>query len=165
IGREIFGIPKKLATIGFANHPPHVEAISSVLPVYGQNQRVVDRPVITVNVEQRRPSIPIPGLWGDASLFLLKHVFDKIPGIGFVAEEFTEIPLLLLKEFRDARSNGGGDLACYQSIVQVDSTIDDFHHGAILLDDFVVTIPRYDSVRMAEVLGLEGGSTCRPFAA
>jgi hypothetical protein len=162
IGREIFGIPKQLATIGFRKQPFQIEAISSVLPIYGPQQRVVDRPVITVTVEERRPSIPVPGLWGDASLFLLKHVFDKIPGIGFLAEEFTEVPLLLLKQFRDARS---GELACYQSIVQVDSTIDDFNHGAILRDDFVVQIPSYASVRMAEELGLEGAPGCRPFAA
>lgn len=162
IGREIFGFPKVLGQIEFDANPLRVVLRSMALPKDGPDQPVQDAcTLLSVETTQPAPSEPLPATWAESVLHIGTEVLRALGASRFAAD-LSGVPLLFLKQFRDAARP---DLACYQSIVSTVATVETLRQASILRDQFSVTLPRYDSVHIAEQLGLEADHGLQPTAA
>jgi hypothetical protein len=154
-GREIYGFPKELGQIAFDPRSLAFEVQSLVLPVYSPRQRAVQRPVISVSAPGPDLRLPLPADVLQATGRIVEKIHEVLhldaPAPAGTHPGFAEVPLLFLKQFRDAARAGE---ACYQGLVQANASIGTVRGGEILVGDFEVSLPPYASLRIAEVLGL-----------
>jgi hypothetical protein len=86
------------------------------------------------------------------------HLSDVVPDLMFFAHLVEEdIPMLLLKQFRDAHEEGA---ACYQAIVWVDMVVSLFRGGGFLPNDYRIRIDELDGEPISRELGI--ARTCAP---
>ena len=156
-GREVYGFPKELADITFDDAGVKFAAESLVIPTYGRNNPVVRRKVVDVT-----PTGPIIRTQVSGNLAdFTRDVIDKVLGVLNLAVAgtlgvatttgFTDVPFALLKQFRAAEDPLG---ACYQAIVRTVGTGDAFQYGQFLTGIINVRVPRFDSLRIEDTLGL-----------
>ena len=87
-----------------------------------------------------------------------RHIPDLSPDLLFFAQLVEEdIPMLLLKQFRDAHQQGA---ACYQAVVRVDMVVSLFRTGGLLPDDYLVRVEALDGEPISRELGIV--SPCKP---
>jgi Acetoacetate decarboxylase (ADC) len=95
------------------------------------------------------------GALGRRGSSLADHLPDAGPEVLFFAQLVEEnIPMLLLKQFRDAHEQ---DAACYQAVVRVDMAVDEFRTGGLLPADFRVEIAELDAEPIGRELGVTVG--------
>jgi hypothetical protein len=104
----------------------------------------------------------LPGLLGVALPQIVQEILTALGMPSSTPTSFSQIPMAFLKEFRSAANRND---ACHKSVVKADASIDAFHGGAILRDDFKLKLPRYDSIHIADTLGLGAGEVFKPVAA
>jgi hypothetical protein len=86
------------------------------------------------------------------------HLRDVVPDLLLFTQLVEEdIPMLLLKQFRDAHEQGA---ACYQAVVWVDMVVSLFRAGGFLPDDYQVSIEALAGEPISRELGI--GSSCTP---
>lgn len=167
IGREIFGFPKVLGEMEFSENPVAFSARGQAIRTFGENSQVEDRALL-VSVREsapdgfeelverlgaalgRRPSIEE----------LIAEACSRVAGelAGLAPARWVRVPMAFLKQFRDVAVR---DKACHASLVRADAAIDELRSLRILRSRFEVELPRYDSLRIAERLGL-GARPIRP---
>jgi hypothetical protein len=168
-GREVYGFPKQLGTIEIprsSTTPPSLSVRSVTLKTHAPDSVATDYPVITVD----RPDDggALPPLWGDpaGALDVIESaIVDAVGGTGhpvlealFFGQMVEEnIPMLLLKQFRDAHQQGA---ACYQAVLTVDMAVTTFRSGGLLPDDYTITFADLAGEPMSRELGV--AHTCRP---
>lgn len=69
-----------------------------------------------------------------------------------------DVPMLLLKQFRDAHEQGA---ACYQAVVCVDMVVSLFRGGGLLPDDYRVDVEALDGEPISRELGIAASGTPR----
>ena len=85
------------------------------------------------------------------------HLPDSPPEVLFFAQLVEEnIPMLLLKQFRDAHEQGA---ACYQAVLRVDMAVEQFRTGGLLPADYTVHIAELDGEPIARELGVPAGTS------
>ena len=171
-GREMFGFPKVLAKIECTGNaippilgntkPMNFRAISNVTPLGVTSGAVIDGLTIDVRSTTQRQALPLPDVFTTPFLFIAQTILAAVGAPPTLAQSFSKIPMVFLKEFRSASDRTG---ACHQSLVTLEATIDDFKGGGVLKDDFEITLPSYQSVQIARTLGLGPGPTFKPAAA
>jgi hypothetical protein len=171
MGRELYGFPKALGEIDWAGDatpglpiapPMHFTVWSRVLPPGSPNGHAVDGVVLDVRSTTVTPGVPIP-----AGVGQIVQVFVPVvlAALGMPAQAFpalSDIPQLFLKQFRDTAAPS---TAALQRLIGVDAHIDAFEGGAVLLNDFILTLPPWQHLDVAGTLGLGAGPTYRPIAA
>lgn len=84
------------------------------------------------------------------------------PELLFFRQLIAEnIPMVLLKQFRDAHQQGA---ACYQAVVEVGNAVLETRSGGMLPNDYTVRIEQLDGEPISRELGLPPGPV-RPLAA
>jgi hypothetical protein len=68
-----------------------------------------------------------------------------------------DVPMLLLKQFRDAHEQGA---ACYQAVVLVDMVVSLFRGGGLLPDDYRIRVDELDGEPVSRELGI--ANSCKP---
>lgn len=169
IGREIFGFPKVLGAMEFAARPLRFSVRGQAVAHFDSGARV-DENALLVEVREKVPSTY------DELLDALRGALGRAPTIeeltaeagrlvaaalpaGLVPAGWVRIPMAFLKQFRDAEHRAR---ACHASLVRADAGIDDLRSLRILRGGFEVELPRYDSLRIAERLGLGAGPIVEP---
>jgi hypothetical protein len=172
IGREIFGFPKVLGAMAFAERPLRFSVRGQAVARFDPNARV-DESALLVEVREKAPSAfdelldALRGTLGRAPTIeeltgeACRLVAAALPG-GLVPTGWVRIPMAFLKQFRDAEHRGR---ACHASLVRADAGIDELRSLRILRGAFEVELPRYDSLRIAERLGLGSGPIVEPVVA
>jgi uncharacterized protein with NAD-binding domain and iron-sulfur cluster len=149
-GREVFGFPKLFGDMTFSDDGTLFEAFSLVRKCPGFEQKVTRQSVVRIQVNVQNSK----ALSGQ-SLALLDEVTSRALGAlgltlsGSIA--LGQVPLVFLKQFRDAVDPR---TACFQSIVQTNAQVTAIHSARVLTGHFSLTLPRYDSLRIADTLGL-----------
>lgn len=156
-GREIYGFPKELARITIDRAALTFEAESQVLAQYSYTEQARDE--LVFKVEPIGPVVRggLPKTVANAMAMVSTTVLtalgtnpQTVLGVPIVPG-FDRIPLVFLKQFRDAAN---ATVACHQSLVGAEAPIDTLRSGDILVGAFKITLPRYDSLRIADKLGL-----------
>lgn len=91
----------------------------------------------------RRGSPRLPDV--SADLLFFSHLVEE------------DVPMLLLKQFRDAHEQGA---ACYQAVVLVDMVVSVFRGGGLLPDDYRVRVEALDGEPISRELGI--ARSCKP---
>lgn len=168
-GREVYGFPKQMGTIDIPRSstvPASLTLDSVTLRTHSPASVATDYRVITVergdDVGTLTPSWDQPaqtardieralvGAIGGSHHPALEALF-----FGQMVEE--SIPMLLLKQFRDAHQQGS---ACYQAVLTVDMAVTTFRSGGMLPDDYTITFAELAGEPISRELGVP--HTCRP---
>jgi len=176
-GREVYGFNKAL---GRFTLPPRgsigdVTASTLVLDPYAPTTQMTWKTVVSIDAPGTEP-FPLPAPEHTSPESFVKAVFAALTGRddGTVEDPTfrlmlnvfdylatMEVPVVFLKQFRDAESP---DLACYQSVVVANQKVTKFRGGGFLPSGYQITVTSYDSQPIATDLGLAAG-TLTPFAA
>ncbi len=189
-GREVYGFPKQMGTLHIPvgdKAPRRLSIHTETLKVHApeseaRNHRVVrvrrpgDRPLLGPAWEHPAAALrqmmraagvitaPSIGHRGGGLAGFLRSL-DPAPDItpellffGHLVEE--DIPMLLLKQFRDAHQQGA---ACYQALVRVDMEVSLFRRGGLLPDGYRVSVAALDGEPITRELGVP--AECVPRAA
>ena len=98
--------------------------------------------------------------WGNwdvarAEIIRLLRQADSSADVGTLRElvdlEGAEIPLVFLKQFRDAADTRR---ACYQAIIRTNARLDTFHQGGVLDHTYYLTLSPHPNHPLAQLLGL-----------
>lgn len=169
-GREVYGFPKQLGTLEIprSTDPPRSLGVSTVtLRTHAPDSVAADYPVITVrrDGDESHPNNPWddPGSpWDDPGQALDEIARAVVGAIGetrhpalealFFGQMVEEnIPMLLLKQFRDAHQQGA---ACYQAVLTVDMAVTLFRTGGMLPRDYTITFADLAGEPMTRELGV-----------
>ena len=164
-GREVYGFPKQMGIlqIPVGNQTPSQLSINTVtLAEHAPNSEAKNHRVITVKrtgtatdlglapddpARTLRELVALAGRLSDVSADLLffRHLVEE------------DVPMVLLKQFRDAHEPGA---ACYQAVVCVDMVVSAFRGGGLLPDDYQVKVEQLDGEPIMRELGVP--QSCRP---
>ncbi len=86
---------------------------------------------------------------------LLSDISADLLFFSHLVEE--DVPMLLLKQFRDAHEPGA---ACYQAVIWVDMVVSEFRGGGLLPADYQVKVEDLDGEPIMRELGVP--ESCRP---
>ena len=144
-GREIYGLPKELASFPDwpydGDVPLPLTATGLVLPQQGD--LATPMPILTVS---QLAALPLPGV-ADLTTHL-QRLWDELTGTG------TSVPLVALKQFHAIET---GAAACYQALVRCE--IEPIVKGSTLeVGLWELTLPRYFFPAPAATLGLASGA-------
>ena len=148
-GREVYGFNKMGARF---DKPERIQQPSVSVDVLGFKQFAPDA------IAQMEPLLSIAPAGGQAgnewaNWDEAKADLQSGASLGDVTRLLNDnIPLVFLKQFRDATDNGA---ACYQSLIEAPMKIGTFRGGGRLPDGCQVTINQLESHPIAETLGLE----------
>ena len=161
-GREIYGFPKGLATVGSAARRGELDWLTvDTLGVErfgpGANARMLRF------VELRKTGAgtnAVARAWssaGEALAELSSLLANGRPGTGLAAQlgeliRHRRYPMVFLKQFRDVADPG---VACYQAVVEADVTIGAFRGAGLLAGGYRLEISDLESHPVVEELGLE----------
>lgn len=153
VGREEFGAPKVTGLLSFNETDKEFSVQSVAIPKYSPESQVGTHPIVNIkstasgSTESHSEDTGV-----SAAQWLVDAVlkeFDTSTG-----SELSEIPLVFLKQFRDVADSTG---ACYQSITYTPAQITELKSAEIWhAHDFSIELPAYDSINIAQHLGLEG---------
>ena len=168
-GREVYGFPKQMGTISIPRGsvvPSSLSLSSVTLRTHAPESVATDYPVITVERPDDGGTLSPP--WdhpAQAVRQIEQTIIEAVGGTRHPALEalFFEqmvrenIPMLLLKQFRDAHQQGS---ACYQAVLTVDMAVTTFRSGGLLPNDYTITIADLAGEPISRELGVP--HTCRP---
>jgi len=164
-GREVYGFPKCYGPIAIppAGSPPlQFSASTLVLKQYAPGEAGVIAPLM--QVVRTAEGTAAGAAWSDvgsaikavAHMWTGHDVAGIVPGLSLAIDIFEllrheAVPGVFLKQFRDAAN---GLNACYQAVIEANSTVDKFHGGGLLPGTFTATVANYASHPLASDLGL-----------
>ena len=168
-GREVYGFPKQLGVLEIprtSSAPSSLSVDTVTLAHFAPDSVASNHRVITVS--RPEPESPLSLPWGHpaealdsighALLSTVDGTHHNAPEALFFGQMVKEdIPMLLLKQFRDAHQQGA---ACYQALLRVDMAVTHFRTGGLLPSDYTVTFAALDGQPIARELGVE--PTVRP---
>ena len=161
-GREVYGFPKSIAWANLPaspDDPGPLWAEAMVMPRYAP-ESVLSRERVFMLSRPPAPAGPTFGA-GDA-VAAVTRLIDELIAAGveisreilatFLGDLFAfRLPIVFLKQFRSASSSTE---ACYQGIIEANTTVTEFRSAGLLPPGWTMEIPRYDSLRLGETLGL-----------
>lgn len=168
-GREVYGFPKQMGTLEVPHHdlsPSRLQVDTVTLATHTPTS--VAENCTVIKVERDGDPVQLGTPWSHArhalaeieralqqSLTGTKHDTAAMQFAVQMVEE--NLPMLLLKQFRDAHQQ---DAACYQAVLSVDMAVTRFRTGGLLPDDYRVTFADLAGEPMSRELGVS--ATCRP---
>lgn len=168
-GREIYGYPKALASFQLpqTGNPDRFAVDTLVVKKFGPDVPATWQRLFEVEREGGMAGTAVARSFeslAEAGKALLTRLTDglpfPVPGIGIASEllDFVvhgTIPLVFLKQFRDAR---GGSSACYQAVVEAPAQLefDSIRNINELADAYRVTVHSFASHPIVKELGLRG---------
>ena len=159
-GREVVGFPKVMASFSLPNsetaktgrlYPMRV--VTDVFEQYSAKSAQSACPIVEIDNSQAGPHIdevPKETIW-PWGVFNPKDK-DLDPALLPFLRDRSKFSIVQLKQFRDAERS---ELACYQALTHADVSIDRIELQKTL-PAADISIPHYDSLRIAQDLGLEG---------
>ncbi|MBW4678672.1 MAG: acetoacetate decarboxylase family protein [Microcoleus vaginatus WJT46-NPBG5] len=174
-GREVYGIPKELG--GFQIPPAKTEPELFTLHAHtwktltAQTEAKWEK-LIEVSHIKKNSEAQSPKIWATyneavrdiAELLLGDNNTIEVPGLGLPIHllEYlieAEVPVVMLKQFRDAED---GKKACYQAILEIPMKLSRFRGGRLLSlgdlsEKFKVSIYNFASHPIVSELGLVRG--------
>jgi hypothetical protein len=160
-GRETFGFPKSFATSRIPTSPQDIDgefyADAFVLPTYTPQTEVQQLRILTL---QRGPTnIPVEVVEGIEALerVVKQVVGHTIQDLELAAQIVREVlsakmPVVYLKQFRDIVDPTA---ACYQAIIESNTTIHAFNGAGLLPFGFTVSTVPMASVDVAKHFGFD----------
>lgn len=155
-GREVIGFPKHVAKLHFDTNACDFQVHSPVLAAPGEATPVGEALVARLTAvgplaEELQPAVE--GLLLDADRILAKMVEEAARELGeaLPAVKFGEVPLVFLKQFRDAVDPR---LACHQELVLAKTWISLPSKVRIRRGKFRLELPRYYKPSIGETLGI-----------
>ncbi|MFO0674391.1 MAG: acetoacetate decarboxylase family protein [Polyangiaceae bacterium] len=166
-GREVYGFPKLLGRVVAPRLPDDPAHFSLTGAAYQGTPIARQLRPATIFEAQRQDAAKFGAhdkSWGTlieaitGMIDLLK--LDSGDGLWESLRERAELftldqRLLVLKQFRDAVD---GTRACLLQAVECPITVTDFQGAGLVSGDWLVTIPRYPGLDIAEQLGIRGGT-------
>jgi Acetoacetate decarboxylase (ADC) len=182
-GREVYGFPKQLGKMNIPverSAPPELSIDTVTLDVHDPDSEAKKHRVVTVERSGQNATLGA----GSSTPQLLRskvrkaartdsadgHAFgratrsarrrdDELPDLLFFEHLVREdVPMLLLKQFRDAHVQGA---ACYQAVVLVDMVVSAFRGGGLLPDDYRVRTAELAGEPIMRELGIAASCTPR----
>ncbi len=172
MGREIYGFPKGLGEIVIAEDPKSPENFSlgaEGVTTFGPN--AIGEMLDLVSVKKESPEEESKdSVFDDAKEVVKEIVHDMKEGFDLFKHPLLtlhtledllhlRIPMVFLKEFRDATSPAE---TCYQQVVETVASATKIYGGRIYRNDFEITINASDSAPIARDLGLPTSGTIKP---
>lgn len=168
-GREVYGFPKCYGalTIPAAGTDATQLSVSTlVLKTFNPQTQAVIAPLMSI---ERTAAAPAGGeVWTDVAhaVSSLVHAWTShsgklvVPGLNLLVDivsllRHEAVPGVFLKQFRDAAD---GTRACYQAIIEANSSVTGLHSGGLLPGAYTATIAAYPSHPVASDLGLAAGA-------
>ena len=165
-GREVYGFPK---TWGQFGKPASIQDPEFTVDVWGftefdsQAEGTVQRLLETHKSDTAQDTPPETWTsWDAARSAIIRQVFkDWEPQAGDGGgtqwfEMLEKMPLLFLKQFRDAVDSRR---ACYQAIVEAPVQLTTFHSGGLIDAAYILTCQSLASHPLPEILGLDVDSS------
>jgi hypothetical protein len=158
-GREIYGFPKRLAEITVDEDESAFEARTLAIDRFAPDARLGMHQIVAA----RRLDCDVADA---ASWDRLADAHEHFRGLGAVLDAAGEVgrfllsfdgagvPVVLLKQFRDARDPSR---ACYQALVEVVHEVRGFRGGQVL-ENWEVRTATLDGVPLERELGIVAGS-------
>ncbi len=171
-GRTVFGFVKELGRMSMPKgpgDPAHFTLDSLVVDKYGPEARAQERRVLEIEHASGGVWSELEAMWQGAEALLdgaaeaVEELFTghgslPIPtfsGARAILDQMAHgMRMVFLKQFPD---DNQPERACYQAVVEADLPITGDVHGGWLPGDYEVRLHRYDSVRIADTLGLRTG--------
>lgn len=167
-GRTVFGFPKNLGALNMpasVSDPAVFSVSTQVLPVYGPNSRVVERPLIECHKRDAGLWEELKQIWlgGENILEAIEEILKRqgpgrfpVPTVEllmqFLRDLGKELPMVYLKQFPDVTDVRK---ACYQAICEGPISITSGIKGGWLPGEYGVTIHNYESHQIVKNLGLK----------
>jgi hypothetical protein len=162
-GREVWGFPKMLAEIGMAGRDASPAALTVDVPLLseeapsgpasrhpGSQLRLIEARRDAAAAGPTRPwderGPHLRTLFEEVERFLTPPTLD----LGWFATAFRQLPLVCLKQVRDAR---GRETACHSSLVVLRPKMDHVH-GSFMRAGYTVRVAPSAQHRLVEGLGL-----------
>jgi len=165
-GREVYGFPK---TWGQIEKPASVQNPEFSVDVWGfaefdsQAEGKVQRLLETRKSDSAQEKPPDTWTtWDAARSALIRLLFKDwqlegdADGSVLWAETLEKMPLIFLKQFRDATDSRK---ACYQAVIEAPVQLTTFHGGGFIDAVYTLTCQRLASHPLAETLGLNVDSS------
>ena len=153
-GREVIGLSKLLARIDIPGYPQDTVVSTETFDSFSPQAELLWKPMVTIHpagagfADTAPPALPWP--WNNLDLGGLDPAHTALLEQEFLANGFGPFSTVQLKQFRDAADDAQ---ACYQAVLQAEYRVSNIQwSGFSLLSK--VTIPAYDSLRIAHFLGL-----------
>jgi hypothetical protein len=157
-GREVVGFPKVMASIGTPNsetveegRPYPIRVVTDVFEQYSAKSTQCGCPIVEIDNSQAGPyidEVPKDTIW-PWGVFNPNNIDPAL--LPFLRDR-SRFSSVQLKQFRDAEQS---ELACYQALTHADVSIDRIELLKTL-PAAEISVPRYDSLRIGQDLGLEG---------
>ncbi len=172
-GREVYGFPKADGIYNIPTLKQKPDNFWMETPVFmgsgkgAQNQRLFEVNKVDSAKQSGHRSFKHEGdLWEDMvqKLFGSKGKIRLPLGPVVSAAEHifsNRIPFVFLKQFRDVQEP---TKACYQSIVEADATLDQFHSGGWLPGQYELNLQSPGNYPLSKDLGIPNGKTPVDFA-
>lgn len=163
-GRESFGFPKSFATSRIPKSETDLNgtffADALVLPEFTPQTEVQSKRILELTLGPHDPVTEIvDGI--EAFVKVLEHVFkhtisDAVLAAEMLAEALSgKMPVVYLKQFRDIVDPTA---ACYQAIIESNTTVHGFHGAGLLPFGFNVKTFPMASVDVAKHLGFDNST-------
>jgi hypothetical protein len=158
VGREIYGYPKQQGDVNMPTDPHNIDQ-PFTLDTLAIQKFSPDSLLKMERLLDITPSGDVQATREDwtSTSDIFKHGSSVLPGWAQHVETDLEglfdipIPQVLLKNFRAADSTTE---ACYQAVVEYPAEIERFSGGGLLHGDFNLTLNHYDSLPIADLIGL-----------
>jgi hypothetical protein len=156
-GREVVGFPKVMASITTPNsemieagrlYP--IRVMTDVFEQYSAKSNQCGCPIVEIEHSQvglATEEVPKGAIW-PWGVFNPRTID---PALLPFLQDRTRFSTIQLKQMRDAEQS---ELACYQALVHAEFSVDRLELGKLPAAE--ITIPRYDSLRIEQDLGLMG---------
>jgi hypothetical protein len=165
-GREVIGLPKLLARIEIPGYPQDTVVSTETFDSFSGQAELLWRPMVTIHpfaagfTSTAQPALPWP--WVDLDLAALDPTHLALFEETFATTGLGAFSTIQLKQFRDASDD---QQACYQALLQAEYGVSNIQWQGFSLPS-KITIPAYDSLRIANALGLvqaPGSTAADPF--
>jgi hypothetical protein len=153
-GREVIGLPKLLVRIDIPGYPQDTVVSTETFDSYSPTAELEWKPVVTVQpaapgaVDMTLPELPWP--WGNLDLGALDATHQGLFDQAFSTTGFGTFSTVQLKQFRDAAD---AKKACYQALLRAEFGVSNIEWMGFTAPS-KIKIPAYDSLKIAENLGL-----------
>lgn len=171
-GREVYGFPKTLAQFQIPQAPSFTKQfyVSSFgLRKFNVGDVAGWYPLLEFESNANDFG---HGSWGSIGEVLgdIGKLFQKDDhtetfkkGFKFYAAEFQDllsasVPLIFLKQFRDAEDNSK---ACYQALIEAPANVLGFHGGWFMKGDYTLKLHDFDSYPIASNMGITNNSVAK----
>ena len=170
-GRDLYGYPKTIAQIELPEHsaPDFFKASVNSFKEFSQQTEAQWNEVLSI--KNLTPGESPVDKWDDF-VDAMEGIFELADGMQLyrpdinALEDITQtikqpqLPQLFLKQMPD----NDGVKAAYQALVSAPAVVNSYHGGGLLLGDYQITIPKVDSLPIAEDLGISNSPQASAFS-